>query len=59
VVNALTSDGSRIADWAKFSTSTVQGPSGPFQVHYYYNSATGAANYAIDYKVVFNKGVGR
>ena len=58
VIDALTSDGSRIADWAKYSTSTVQGPSGPFQVHFYYNSTTGVANYEIDYKVVFNSGVG-
>lgn len=58
VVNALTSDGSNIADWAKYSTSTVQGPSGPFQAHFYYNSTTGVANYSIDYKVVFNNGVG-
>jgi len=34
------------------------GLSGPFQVHFYYNSTTGVANYTIVYKVVFNVGVG-
>jgi hypothetical protein len=54
VVKALTADGSNIADWAKYTTQTFQSPSGPFQVHFYRNSATGAVNYAYDYKVIFN-----
>ena len=51
---ALISDGSRIVDWAKYSTQSFQSPSGPFQVHFYFNSATRSANYLYDYKVVFN-----
>jgi hypothetical protein len=57
VIRELTADGSRIADWAKFSTETLQSPSGPFQVHFYRNVRTGAVNYTIDYKAVFNQGV--
>jgi RHS repeat-associated protein len=55
VVRALTRDGSSIADWGKYSTQTFKSPSGPFQVHYYRNRATGRINYEIDYKVVFNR----
>ena len=54
VVKSLTADGSNIADWAKYTTQSFQSPSGPFQVHFYRNSVTGAVNYANDYKVVFN-----
>ena len=54
VIRALTADGSNIADWGKYATQTANGPSGPFQVHFYYNPVTGAANYANDFKVVFN-----
>ena len=57
VIRELTADGSRIADWAKFSTETLQSPSGPFQVHFYRNVRTGTVNYTIDYKAVFNQGV--
>ncbi len=53
VVKALTADGSNIADWAKYTTQSFQSPSGPFQVHFYRNSVTGAVNYGYDYKVVF------
>jgi hypothetical protein len=35
----------------------VQSPSGPFKVHFYYNPATGAVNYGLDYKAVFNNGI--
>lgn len=44
VVKALTADGSNIADWGKYTTQTFQSPSGPFQVHFYYNPVTGAAH---------------
>jgi hypothetical protein len=57
VVKALTSDGSNIADWGKYTTQTFQSPSGPFQVHFYYNSVTRVVNYGVDYKVVFNSGI--
>jgi hypothetical protein len=53
VIKALTADGSNIADWAKFSTGSFQSPSGPFQVHFYRNTMTGATNYSFDYKGVF------
>jgi hypothetical protein len=49
----LTADGSNIADWGKYATGTFKSPSGPFQVHFYYNPATGVANYDLDFKVVF------
>jgi hypothetical protein len=54
VVKGLTADGSNIADWGKYTSQTFQSPSGPFQVHYYFNPATGRVNYNQDYKVVFN-----
>lgn len=54
VVKGLTADGSNIADWGKYTSQTFHSPSGPFQVHYYFNPATGRVNYDFDYKVVFN-----
>jgi RHS repeat-associated protein len=54
VIRALTADGSKIEDWGKYSTKTYRSPSGPFQVHFYYNNVTGRVNYNIDYKVKFN-----
>lgn len=54
VVKGLTADGSNIADWGKYTSQTFHSPSGPFQVHYYYNPATQMVNYGFDYKVVFN-----
>jgi len=56
VIAALTSDGSDISDWGKYTTQTTVSPNseGPFQVHFYYNPVTGVVNYGIDYKVVFN-----
>jgi RHS repeat-associated protein len=54
VIKSLTSDGSSISDWGKYTTRTYQSPSGDFQVHYYMNRTTGAVNYGSDYKVVFN-----
>ncbi|HML50363.1 MAG TPA: PKD domain-containing protein [Propionicimonas sp.] len=56
VVRGLTSDGSNIADWGKYTTETFPSPQGPFQVHFYYNRVTQRANYAYDYKVVFTGG---
>lgn len=35
VINALTSDGSSISEWAKMTTNVFNCPSGPFQVHFY------------------------
>ena len=57
VIRELTANGSRMVDWAKFSTETFKSPSGPFQVHFYRNVMTGAVNYNIDYKAVFYQGV--
>jgi hypothetical protein len=53
VIKTLTADGSNMADWGKYATQTFQSPSGPFQAHFYRNGVTGAANYSIDYKVLF------
>ncbi|TCO40936.1 hypothetical protein EV646_11627 [Kribbella antiqua] len=55
VIRALTADGSRIQDWGKYSTQSYRSPSGPFQVHFYYNESTGRVNYDIDYKTKFNQ----
>ena len=40
--------------FGKYTTETFQGPSGPFQVHFYKNPSTGQVYYNIDYKAVFN-----
>ncbi|WP_236670173.1 hypothetical protein, partial [Streptomyces antimycoticus] len=50
----MTSDGSTLSDWGKYTTLTHQSPYGDFQVHYYYNQTTGRMlNY--DYKVIMNR----
>ncbi|OGO16650.1 MAG: hypothetical protein A2Z14_09825 [Chloroflexi bacterium RBG_16_48_8] len=59
VIRTLTSDGSSIADWGKYTTQSFRTPLGNAQVHFYYNQATGQINYAIDYKLVFNIPLGR
>lgn len=56
VISALTSDGSKIGDWGKYSSQTIRGPSGNFQVHFYMNRTTGTVNYGYDYKIVFGGG---
>ncbi|WP_107097266.1 DUF6531 domain-containing protein, partial [Streptomyces sp. NBRC 110028] len=54
VRNHMTSDGSNLSDWGKYTTRTHQSPYGDFQVHYYYNPETGRIlNY--DYKVIMNR----
>ena len=53
LVNELTSDGSSISDWGKYTTPTFRSPAGPFQVHFYYNSVTDEVFYGADYKAVF------
>ena len=53
VVAELTKDGSKIADWAKFSTKSVTDPNGvKAQIHFYMNRVTRAVNYMKDYKMV-------
>ncbi len=53
VVSELTSDGSNIADWGKYTTQSVTMPNGQsMQVHYYMNSVTGKVDYVTpDFKV--------
>ncbi len=53
LIQRLTSDGSDIADWGKYTTRTHQSPSGDFQVHFYMNRSTGAIDYGYDYKIIF------
>ncbi|MEV4875508.1 putative T7SS-secreted protein [Streptomyces cyaneofuscatus] len=54
VREAMTSDGSSLSDWGKYTTRTHQSPYGDFQVHYYYNPETGRLlNY--DYKAIMNR----
>jgi len=55
LVKHLTSDGSNIADWGKYTTPTFQSPMGDFQVHFYMNSLTGEVDYGYDYKFVLNE----
>ncbi|MEW2401583.1 putative T7SS-secreted protein [Streptomyces sp. NPDC046862] len=50
----MTSDGSSLNDWGKYTTRTHQSPYGDFQVHYYYNPETGKI-LNFDYKVIMNK----
>jgi filamentous hemagglutinin len=53
VVSELTSDGSNIADWGKYTTQSATMPNGQsMQVHYYMNSVTGKVDYVTpDFKV--------
>lgn len=55
LISPLTSDGSDIADWGKYTTRTHQSPSGNFQVHFYMDRVTGALDYGYDYKVIFDE----
>ncbi|MEV7630484.1 RHS repeat-associated core domain-containing protein [Actinoplanes sp. NPDC089786] len=51
VRRTLTADGSKLADWGKYS-ARGHGPDGKhYDVHFYYNSRTRAVNYDFDYKV--------
>ncbi|MGY4900155.1 RHS repeat domain-containing protein [Micromonospora aurantiaca (nom. illeg.)] len=54
VIEALTADGSDISDWGKYTSQTYESLDGPFQVHFYHNPVTGATNYSIDAKIVYN-----
>jgi RHS repeat-associated protein len=45
--------------FAKYSTPTLQSPSGNFQVHFYRNPATNQQFYDVDYKVIFQRGIGQ
>jgi hypothetical protein len=56
LVSELTSNGSDLADWGKYATQIFRSPSGPFQVHFYYNSVTDEAFYGLDYKAIFGGG---
>ena len=54
MVERLTSNGSKITDWVKFKTKTINSPSSPFKLHYYMNKKTGEVYYELDYKSFFN-----
>lgn len=58
LIRRLTSDGSSISDWGKYTTRTYQSSLGDFQVHFYMNRGAGVVDYGYDYKVIFN-GVAR
>jgi len=45
--------------FAKYSTPTFPSPSGNFQVHFYRNPVTNQQFYDLDYKVIFQKGIGQ
>ncbi|MGZ2748587.1 two-partner secretion domain-containing protein [Burkholderia stagnalis] len=53
VVQELTSDGSAITDWGKYTTQSAKMPNGQsMQIHYYMNSVTGKVDYVTsDFKV--------
>ncbi|WP_291414528.1 RHS repeat-associated core domain-containing protein [Actinophytocola sp.] len=48
--SALTSDGSRLGDWGKYSIARRMPGYGSIEVHYYYNPVTDRVNYNFDYK---------
>jgi hypothetical protein len=56
LVRMLTSDGSNIGDWAKYSTPTFRSPTGPFDVHFYYNFRTDEVFTDLDYKSMLHEG---
>ena len=56
VVKALQNTGGNISDWGKYTTSTLQGPSGAYQVHFYYNPVEKTAYYGRDYWTLLIKG---
>jgi len=53
VVSELTKDGSKITDWQKLSTQSIELPTGQrVQAHFYQNRFTGEINYThSDFKV--------
>jgi hypothetical protein len=52
VIAELTSDGSNIADWGKYTTQSITLPDGQrSQIHFYMNNVTGDVNLNIDFKV--------
>lgn len=53
VIKALTGDGSKLSDWAKMTTQSIELPNSQrIQVHYYKNLVTGKINYTHqDFKV--------
>jgi hypothetical protein len=52
VVNELTANGSRIEDWGKFRTQSIELPGGQAsQIHFYRNRVTGQVNLNIDFKI--------
>jgi filamentous hemagglutinin len=53
IVKILTSDGSNIGEWKKYTTPAVTMPNGQrLQVHFYQNKMTGKIDYVTpDYKV--------
>jgi hypothetical protein len=53
LVKSLTADGSNLADWGKYTTQTFRSPSGPFQVHFYFNATESRVFYDMDFKSVF------
>jgi hypothetical protein len=53
LIERLTSDGSNIDDWAKYTTRSFRCPSGTFQVHFYMNKEADVIHYECDYKAIF------
>jgi hypothetical protein len=52
VIRELTKDGSSMAQWAKYKTSTVRlGNGQPLNIHFYYNEVSRKVNQTIDFKV--------
>jgi hypothetical protein len=52
VVDELTANGSRIEDWGKFRTPSIELPGGQAsQIHFYRNRVTGQVNLNIDFKI--------
>jgi hypothetical protein len=53
VIDILTSDGSNINEWAKFTTKTINSGGIEGEFHFYKNKVTGKINKDIDYKFKF------
>lgn len=51
VVRELTTNGSAIGDWGKFTAQPIQLPNGQrSQIHFHMNRVTGETNFSVDFK---------
>lgn len=55
MIKELTRDGSNIADWAKYTTQSFRKPVWTVPSALLPDRSTGAVNYNVDFKAVFNR----